>query len=175
MWRLTESGLRNRDGSATFWDGAFYVASTDHLFRINPKDGRILQQAQSSRALNSACAPLVTDRYVIVATSDAGVSAYDRKTLEEVWNYQTNPALFYTVPYTENKNRTVEVSPVLIGNTVLFGASDGCLHAVDVETGVFQWKRDLGAPVLSSMAVSGNMVYVSDFAGNIYAFVLNGK
>ncbi|MEI3154174.1 MAG: PQQ-binding-like beta-propeller repeat protein [Odoribacter sp.] len=175
LWRLTEAGLRNRDGSATFGDGVFYVASTDHLFRINPKDGRILQQARSSRALNSACAPLVTDRYVIVATSDAGVSAYDRKTLEEVWNYQTNPALFYTVPYTENKNRTVEVSPVLIGNTVLFGASDGCLHAVDVETGVFQWKRDLGAPVLSSMAVSGNMLYVSDFAGNIYAFVLNGK
>jgi len=169
-WNLSEDGLRFRDGSPTFYKNSFYVASSEHLFEIEPESGKILRKAKSRRSLNAACAPLVTERYVIVGTSGDGVSAYNRETFEEIWNYRTAPALFYTVPYTTNEVRTVEVSPLLIGDTLLFGASDGYLHAIDVNTGVFRWKRKLGAPVLSSMAVSGQMLYVSDFAGNIYGF-----
>lgn len=129
--------------------------------------------AETSYEFNSACAPLVTDKYLIVSTSNKGVVAFDRLTFKEVWNYRTGTSLFYTVPYSHNQECTVEVSPVLVGSTVLFGGSDGYLHAVDLNTGAYRGKRALGAPVFSSVAVSGNCLFVADFGGNIYNFKLH--
>lgn len=49
----------------------------------------------------------------------------------------------------------------------------GYLHAVDLNTGAYRGKRALGAPVFSSVAVSGNCLFVADFGGNIYNFKLH--
>ena len=45
--------------------------------------------------------------------------------------------------------------------------------AVDLDTGAYRGKRALGAPVFSSVAVSGNCLFVTDFGGNIYNFRLH--
>lgn len=173
LWKKQDSKIRFRDGSATFYDGNFYLASCENIYLINPRSGDILKTAETGYLFNSACAPLVTDKYVIVATSNKGVVAFDRLTFKEVWNYRTGTNIFYTVPYTHNQECSVEVSPVLVGSTVFFGASDGYLHAVDLSTGAYRGKRNLGAPVFSSVAVSGNCLFVADFGGNIYNFKLN--
>ena len=173
LWKKRDSKIRFRDGSATFYDGNFYLASCENLYVINPRSGDILKMAETSYEFNSACAPLVTDKYLIVSTSNKGVVAFDRLTFKEVWNYRTGTSLFYTVPYSHNQECTVEVSPVLVGSAVLFGASDGYLHAVDLNTGAYRGKRALGAPVFSSVAVSGNCLFVADFGGNIYNFKLH--
>ena len=173
LWKKRDSKIRFRDGSATFYDGNFYLASCENLYVINPRSGDILKMAETSYEFNSACAPLVTDKYLIVSTSNKGVVAFDRLTFKEVWNYRTGASLFYTVPYSHNQECTVEVSPVLVGSAVLFGASDGYLHAVDLNTGAYRGKRALGAPVFSSVAVSGNCLFVADFGCNIYNFKLH--
>lgn len=172
LWKKRDGKIRFRDGSATFYDGHFYLASSDQVYLIHPRSGDVLKTAETSYHFNSACAPLVTDRYMVVATSDKGVVAFDRLTFKEVWNYRTGPSVFYTVPYTRNQECSVEVSPVLLGNTLVFGASDGYLHAVDVNTGAYRGKRVLGAPVFSSVAVGGDALYVADFGGNLYCFRL---
>lgn len=173
LWKKRDSKIRFRDGSATFYDGNFYLASCENLYVINPRSGDILKMAETSYEFNSACAPLVTDKYLVVSTSNKGVVAFDRLTFKEVWNYRTGTSLFYTVPYSHSHECTVEVSPVLVGATVFFGASDGHLHAVDLDTGAYRGKRALGAPVFSSVAVSGNCLFVTDFGGNIYNFRLH--
>lgn len=33
------------------------------------------------------------------------------------------------------------------------------------------WKHTMGAPVLGSVAVSGNALFAVDFSGNVYSFV----
>lgn len=173
LWQKRDSKIRFRDGSATFYDGNFYLASSENLYVINPRSGDVLKMAETAYEFNSACAPLITDKYMIVATSNKGVVAFDRLTFKEVWNYRTGASIFYTVPYAHNQECTVEVSPVLVGSTVFFGASDGYFHAVDLSTGEYRGKRYLGAPVFSSAAVAGNCLFVADFGGNIYNFKLN--
>lgn len=173
LWQKRDSKIRFRDGSATFYDGNFYLASSENIYLINPRSGDVLKVAETTYAFNSASAPLVTDRYMIVATADKGVVAFDRLSFKEVWNYRTGPSIFYTVPYVHNQECTVEASPVLVGSTIFFGASDGYFHAVDLATGEYRGKRYLGAPLFSSAAVSGNCLFVSDFGGTIYNFKLN--
>ena len=171
LWKKQDSKIRFRDGSPTIYDGLVYLASRDGLFLINPQSGDILKSVeQQGITFEGACAPVVTPKMVYVATADKGVVAFDRLTFKPVWTYMTRPAMFYSVPYYQDFQNSVETSPVLIGNTLVFGASDGYLYGVNAENGRFQWKRNLGAPIFSSPAVSGDALYVADFSGNLYCF-----
>lgn len=173
-WKLSDSDTRFRDGSATFYDGNFYLASTSGLFLINPQSGDILKTAKiDGVTFNAASAPVVTPRAVIVATSDRGVAAFDRLTFKRLWNYSTSPAIFYSVPYSQDYQCSVETSPVLVGKTLVFGASDGYLYGIDPTTGQYKWRRRIGAPIFSSPAISGDALYTADFAGNLYCFKIS--
>ena len=61
----------------------------------------------------------------------------------------------------------VETSPVSSQGMVYIGASDGYLYAIDQSTGIIKDKLYFGAPVFSTVAVSGNRMIVCDFAGNV--------
>ncbi len=171
LWKKQDAEIRFRDGSATLYDGNIYLASSNTLFLINPRSGDVLKSQKADGIdFRSASAPVVTPQAVYTGTSNRGVAAFDRLTFKPLWNYRTAPSLFYTVPYAQDWEMSVETVPVLIGGTLVFGASDGCLYGIDAATGRFQWKRNLGAPVFSSPAVSSDALYVADFSGNIYCF-----
>lgn len=174
LWKKQDSKIRFRDGSPTIYDGLVYLAAQDELFLINPKSGDVLKKVtQPGVTFASACAPVVTPKMIYVATADKGVMAFDRLTFKPAWTYLTHPAIFYSVPYFQDFQNSVETSPVLIGNTLVFGASDGYLYGVNAENGRFQWKRNLGAPIFSSPAVSGDAIYAADFSGNLYCFKMH--
>lgn len=175
LWKKQDSKIRFRDGSPTIYDGNIYLASRDELFLINPKSGDVLKSAvqEGGVSFEAASAPVVTEKMIYVATAGQGMMAFDRLTFKPVWNYRTAPAMFYSVPYSQDYQQTVETSPVLVGNTLVFGASDGYLYGVNAQTGRFQWKRNLGAPIFSSPAVSGDAMYIADFSGNLYCFKIS--
>ncbi len=170
LWSLSEKGIRFRDGSATYQNDTLFLAAEKRLFAIDPVSGKILKEKETQYLLDATTCPLLTNNLLIVGTGNEGVVAFDRHTFEKVWNFETGAAMFYTVPYSRNRVRTVETAPVILGDMLCFGASDGCFYGVNVNTGKCIWKKELGAPVFSSVAVTGNMVYVSDFSGNIYGF-----
>ena len=87
------------------------------------------------------------------------------------WRFETGRAMIYTAAMQKDPAQVVEASPVLVGNTVFIGAADGYLYALDREKGIMQWKHAMGAPVLSTVAISGNNLVAVDFSGNVYSFV----
>lgn len=115
--------------------------------------------------------PLLTDREIVFGSANEGLIALDSETLEIKWKFQPRDALVYTSPYSSKISATIETSPVLSGNTIYFGASDGTLYGINREDGQLIWKHETGAPVFGSVAVSGNALIAVDFGGNVYAFV----
>ena len=97
--------------------------------------------------------------------------ALDAETLEEKWHFHTGPALLYTAPYTRPFCRTVETSPLVAGDKVYAAASDGILYEIDLKSGLQTWSYDIGAPLFSTPAISGNMLVLADYGGSIYAFI----
>lgn len=173
LWKKQDSNTRFRDGSPTLYDGEIYLASANGLFRFHPVSGNIVKSViHPDISFHAATAPVVTPELIYVATANKGVVAFDRQTFQPVWTYKTKPALFYSVPYIQDYEMSVETTPLLVGETLVFGASDGYLYGVNATTGRFQWRRNLGAPIFSSPAVSGNGLYVTDFSGNIYGFII---
>ena len=142
---------------------------------METKTGRILQQKKLPFNVNVASSPLVTDKEIIFGTASDGVVALDRETWAEKWHYRTEKSMIYTAPYVRNPAATVEASPVLVGNMVLVGASDGLLYGLDKESGAVLWSHPVGAPVFASVSVSGNTVFAADYGGNVYAFVFEQR
>lgn len=171
LWSAEKDGIRHRSSSAVMQGDIFYLASDQSLFVMESKTGRILIRKELPFSVNVASSPLVTDKEIIVGTATEGIVSFDRETLTQKWTYRTGPAMVYTAPYFRNPSSTVEASPVLAGETVFFGGSDGVIYALDREKGTLRWKHTTGAPILSAAAVSGNTLVVADFAGNVYAFV----
>src|SRR6185295_15353874 len=60
-------------------------------------------------------------------------------------------------------------SPAIVGGVVFIGSSDGCLYAVDQQTGQQKWKVTTEGPVASSPAVADGVVYFGSFDGGFYA------
>lgn len=172
LWSLSQKGISDRGATPAYADGLLYVASGKEFFIIEPQHGKIIMQKELPYNADCNSTPLVTDKLIVFGTAEEGIVALNRHTLETEWNTKTGPSLIYTAPYTRYPGATVDTTPVLIGNRIYFGASDGCLYGIDAQTGKTVWKHHTGAPVFSSIQADGNGFYVADYGGNVYRFDL---
>lgn len=170
LWSHRDDTLRYRDGTATLHSASLHLTSRQNILRIDHKTGKILKSRHTPYNFKSASTPVIIDEYFIVGTGDKGLAAFNTTTFEEKWRFETGPALFMTIPYASPVVKSVDTSPVLSGDVIYFGASDGWFYGLDFRTGKEIWKIELGAPVFTSPAVSGNMIFIADFSGNIYGF-----
>lgn len=173
LWKLSDNGLGNRGASPVYKDGKLWIISSKSFFIIEPQTGKVLQQKELSANLDVTSTPLVTEQEIIFGTADRGVMALDKSTLFIKWKAETLPSLVYTAPYSSTPQAGVETSPVASQGVVYIGASDGYLYAIDQSTGIIKDKYHLGAPIFSTVAVTGNGMVVCDFAGNVYCFSSN--
>lgn len=170
LWSRSDSGLRFRAASPALIGGLIYITSEKSFFILDAKTGRTIVRKDLPCNLETTSTPVVTDKYIIFGTADKGLMALDSQTLELKWNFQTQPSLVYTCPYTRPNAAAVETSPVVCGDTVYAACSDGTLYGVDINTGRKVWSFTSGAPMLSTVAVSGNALVASDYGGNVYLF-----
>ena len=170
LWSVSNHGLRNRGASAAMHGSLLYLISEKSFFILEAATGRIIVRKPLPYNLDATSTPLLTDKEIIFGTANKGLVALDNETLEEKWNSPIGDALIYTAPYSRPTSGTIETSPALAGKTVYVGASDGGIYGIDKRTGKIVWKYTTGAPVFSSVAISGNTLIATDFGGNVYAF-----
>lgn len=60
-------------------------------------------------------------------------------------------------------------TPVIVGDTVYFGAYSGEVWALSLEDGAVQWSYDTGSRIIAGLTVSDGAVYVGDDDGRLFA------
>ena len=101
--------------------------------------------------------PVVVEGTVFVGCRDAHVYAIDARTGRKKWDYYT-------------KKSWVNATPAVADGRVYFGTSDTHLfHALDARSGRPQFTFEAKAQIFSSAAIAGDLVYVGDFLGRLYA------
>ena len=173
LWNLSKDGIRHRASSPALYGNLAYFISRNSLFVLDAQTGNILSKKLFDYSVDATSTPLVTEKLIIFGTITNGLVAIDRENFEEKWSINTAPSLVYTGPYETSPSNSVETSPIRVGNHVFFGASDGVLYGVNLDSGKLEWSHEVGAPVFSSMATSGNAIFVSDYSGNVYGFTSN--
>lgn len=83
--------------------------------------------------------------------------------------YQSAAPTLETVAWKFRTGGRVLSSPVVSGDVVYVGSTDGQLYAIDRATGTERWKFATKGPISSSPAVSGGLVYISSVDGKVYA------
>ncbi len=182
IWSKNDDGLRFRDGVLNYRDGSLWVTGkgTDKavpgiLHQLELKTGKTIQTYETGMQQGGTSAPVILKDRFIVAGSHPGVAAFSRETGKQLWLFEMEPALLYTPSYYADRQQSIESTPLLIGNKLVFGAMDGRVYALDAISGKLLWKTELGSPVVTSAAVDGKRFFICDFAGNIYCYQSNLK
>lgn len=79
-------------------------------------------------------------------------------------------AIAFTAPYIGKGAQTVESTPVINGDEVIFGASDGYIYCVEKTSGKILQKYDAGSPVFGKVIVSGSSLIAGTLDGKVVCF-----
>lgn len=175
VWTSTNVNRSIKSHSTSFSNGLFHVVSGDRYLAIEARSGAIITDVTLPDSASTKSIPLVCENVLIYGSINSGMVAFDLLNKKIRWKVDVGGALVNTLPRMHEHLKTVETSAVKIGNYIVFGASDGFLYVVRFDNGFVTQKITLGAPILSTIAITNDMLFVTDFSGNISAFRIMGE
>ena len=110
------------------------------------------------------------DTHVHVGDANGRMIAFSAVDGQILGSFYVEKGIASIRPYKRNE-KTILSSPVVSGDLVIFGSTDGSLYLLDKNTMKVRQKFHIGAPITSSPAVSGNSIFIAANDGNVYAFV----
>lgn len=110
---------------------------------------------------------LLYDQKLFLANTAGLFFCADRTTGIEKWRFE--------IP--ENtKLKGIRSSPAADSSTVVFGADDGCVYALDAHTGALRWRHASDAPVVAAPAIAAGRVVVGNLHGLVRALdIVSGR
>lgn len=143
--------------------------------------------------------PAVANGTVYAGSEDASIYAFDARTGERRWRYETGDAITRSGPAvadgvvyigsTDSNLRAldavsgalrwkhtvgggVQSAPFVSSGVVYFGCDDHFVYAVDAKSGTQVAKYETGGAILSQPRIAGDTLYVTSMDGWLYAFHL---
>lgn len=111
--------------------------------------------------------PLLLGERLYAGNTAGRLSCLDPGSGEKLWHFDLprNTSL-----------KGIRSSPAGTDSTVVFGADDGCLYAVDARTGVLQWRTPVGGAIQATPVLYQGIVYVGSIDGRFAAVdLLSGE
>ncbi|MBR5145851.1 MAG: PQQ-binding-like beta-propeller repeat protein [Clostridia bacterium] len=118
---------------------------------------------------------IIDGNTLYVPTGKQGVVALDKDTLEEKWRYPVGGAIIYTCSYAVGQVNTVESSPVIIGNELVFAANDGYVYFYDKTKPELHQKIKLSFPTLTTPVFRNNYFFSAGFDGSVGKYLIPTK
>jgi outer membrane protein assembly factor BamB len=135
-------------------DGAYVGTMTNEFKAIDLRKKAVVWTYEPKRAQPFYSSAAVTDKLVIVGNRDKLLHALKREHGDLAWTFPT-------------KGR-VDSCPVVDGNRVYVGSTDGSLYVVDLVKGTQVQKMDLGRGILASPAIAENCLVIGTTDGWLY-------
>ncbi len=173
-WENAERALWWRNSTPTLCDGVLYTAGGKEVLAVDAATGEVQQRKEFDIGFNVCGAPCVNSDAVYCPTANHGVIALTRKKMTLIRHYPTDTAALFTAPYVGRGDNVqmVESRPQIVGDTLIFTASDGFLYFYHKDTGELQHRLALGASSLVAPLILDGYIYTADFAGQIAKFPL---
>lgn len=110
---------------------------------------------------------LIEGDLIYVATATHGVVAVTKETFDIVRFFPTEGARLFTSPYAYGNIQTVETTPILDEDRLIFAASDGLIYVYDKKSGVLIKKINEGSPIIATPVLKDGYLYTADFLGKV--------
>ena len=145
--------------------GSIYFGGGDgFMYSVNAEDGKINWKYEVRNPVISR--PTVSNNRVFITTSNDVVYAFDAGTGKWLWHYRRASL--------QNSTIYGASSPLVDGNRVITGLSDGFLIALSVDEGQLKWEKKLhNAPKFTDVdahpVIENGIIYVPSYDGALYA------
>lgn len=151
-------------GAVIHRDRVFFGANDSFFYALNAQTGQV-EWTFPLRA-EGLGRPTVSGDLVYFLAANNTLYALRTTTGEQVW--------IYNRPETTSLSVRGGAEPVVSGNTLYVGFSDGAFLALDKNRGSLLWERQLGtAPrfkdIDSKAVLDGDRLYVSSYDGQLYS------
>ncbi len=163
----SEDMVRFRNETPLILDGKLYGAGLWKLHAFDLESRELLACADAPACMDVCGSPACDGDTLYYPTSTIGVVAVDRETLKEVRRYPTGIAGVITPPYRYGAIQTVESTPLIDGDKLIFSSSDGCVYFYNKDTAKLERKIRFGAPLLTQPIFDDGAVIALDFYGNL--------
>lgn len=169
LWRNSDEDIRFRSSTPVAVDGEkLLVADSDAVMLVSLADGSIISKTEfDGYNFSSSGQPAYRDGIAYIPTANRGVVAFDTQSQEMLWNFETGESILFTAPYVGKGSKTVESSPIIDGDKLIFGANDGYIYIIDCKTGAEIKKSFAGSAVLGKIAVDDGEIFAGVFDGYI--------
>ena len=145
-----------------------YFHHRSHLRKLDPQTGDEIWTAQTGAGFNYVGIPAFARGKVVVSAASA-ILAVDAETGERPWTHTTRTGK--DAGLGAHQQMLNGSAPLIVDDYVLVGSDDGRFYALRLKDGAKVWEFNTGTPIKASPALSGNLVVVSNFAGNVIGFV----
>jgi len=167
-WRFrTEGPVRS---SPVVADGTVYVGSTDgNLYAIEASTGQERWRVDVGSPVSSS--PAIASGLVIFVSADGVFHAVAADTGAPRWQFATGALLPWEWGF---EGWDVYLASAAVQDeSVVFGAGDGTVYALDVQSGQERWRFTTEMRIRSTPAISDGAVYVGGADGIVYSLGLD--
>lgn len=159
------------DNPLLYANGAIYFVGGDGFFySVNAETGRVNWRYEVRNI--HASRPAFAGGRVFVTTSDDTVYAFDAGSGDWLWHYKRRSAEIATIVGAS--------SPLVLGEEIFAGLSDGYLVSLSLQEGKLRWEKKLHdarkfTDLNADLVVSQNQVFVPSYDGALYSIDLKTK
>lgn len=171
-WQETEHPANLRNNTPCIHDGILYGCGQNWVYCHDLATGKRIQAVQKNFYMDSPGQAVVEGDVIYYGTSEKGVVAMDKESFAVLRFYPAGRAAILTAPYLYGDVHTVEGSPVIAGDRLIFAGSDGMLRLYNKHTAILEKAISIGAPCITTPIIAGDAVYTADFDGHVTKFQL---
>ncbi len=153
-------------------DDGIYFGGLYTVAKLCPKTGKTIVTKPAGGRMDVAGPTAFDGKTFFFPTGDKGVVGVDGETLEVTKLFPAGTSRLFSSPYLYGNVATLESSPVIIGDQLIFAAGDGYIYFYDKNTAALIKKISVGQPVTVSPIIREDKIIVADFCGKVCAFRL---
>ena len=164
LWENKETSRSTSTG--IIYDDKFIFCATGAARALDIKTGEVVWEKLVPNNSYACPTPVVWGDLILVNGQD--LKALDLKTGKVVWSV---PCGLESNRFERSRRQVLggASTPVISGSFAYFGHDDTSVRAIN-KNGEIKWEYRFGTPIKVDLAVSGNLLFVYDFAGNIWCF-----
>ena len=157
-------------GTPYVHNNSVYFLFANYVYCVNTKNDKLKWRSSNVGGFK-AMGSVVYSKGKVIVPHGITITAVDEATGKLVWKFKTpNPGGLQGTNKQGIRNMS---TPAVFKNNVYVGGDNGIMYVVDLQTGKLQDHYEIGVPVKSALAVSGEKLVFSAYDGNIYCFNLD--
>lgn len=137
-----EIGSPTGTTAAVLGEAAYFGTEEGSFFSIDYTDAKALWRYQDPKGATSIrSSAAVTPKHVVFGARNRKVTALNPKTGSEIWS--------------TTLKAKIDGSPIIAGDRVHIGSTDGRLYTLDIADGKILWQKEFGGSFMGAPAIIG--------------------